>query len=135
MRSYSGGLIITYASTLLPNLLSGTDFLTNFSYGCSEQRTAGLMPILLMKKASDRLGIPYDLTKKTIPVYIDAATGYEDRSVDTLIRNYMTDILTFQNEDGGFAYWQKSGESDYPLSNILLSAFAELRALGSDVDR
>lgn len=111
------------------------DFLTNFSYGCSEQRTSALIPALIMKKVSDRLGIPYDLTKKTIPVYIDGETGYEDRTIDTLIRNYTTDILSFQNTDGGFSYWQKSEESsDYPLTNALLRAFADIRSVGYSLD-
>lgn len=86
IRKNGGSLTVTYASSLLPNLLSGMKYLSTFPYGCSEQRTSTIMPTVYMKKLYESVQVPFDLKTTMIKEYIDQHQGYQERSIDTVIR-------------------------------------------------
>ena len=130
IRKNGGSLTVNYAASLLPNILSGIEYLKSFPYGCSEQRTSAIMPTVYMKELYDSVKVPFDLKTKMVKEYIDQYTGYEERSLDTILRGYLVEIKNFQHLNGGFAYWMDSETEDYPLTNKLVSALSEIRSIG-----
>jgi hypothetical protein len=130
IRKNGGSLTVNYAASLLPNILSGMEYLKSFPYGCSEQRTSAIMPTVYMKELYDSVKVPFDLKTKMVKEYIDQYTGYEERSLDTILRGYLVEIKNFQHLNGGFAYWVDSETEDYPLTIKLVSALSEIRSIG-----
>ena len=70
IRANGGSLTISYAATLLPGLLSGLDFLSNYPYGCIEQKLATIMPQVYLKALYDSIGMPYALDQKFVKMYL-----------------------------------------------------------------
>ena len=130
IRKNGGSVTVSYASSLLPNILSGIDYLKTFPYGCSEQRTSAIMPTIYLKQLYDSVKVPFDLKTKTVKEYVDSYQGYQERSLDTIIRGYLVDIKNFQRLNGGFGYWMDSEYDDLPLTIELVSAMAEIRSIG-----
>lgn len=130
IRKNGGSLTVSYAASLLPNILSGIEYLKSFPYGCSEQRTSAIMPTVYLKELYDSAKVPFDLKTKMVKEYIDQYEGYQERSLDTILRGYLVEIKNFQHLNGGFAYWMDSQYEDYPLSISLVSALSEIRSIG-----
>lgn len=130
IRNNGGSLTVSYAASLLPNILSGIEYLKSFPYGCSEQITSAIMPTVYLKQLYDSVQVPFDLTNKTVKEYIDPYQGYQERSLDTVLRGYLVEIRNFQHLNGGFGYWKESKNEDYPLTISLVSAFSDIRSIG-----
>lgn len=130
IRKNGGSVTVNYAASLLPNILSGIEYLKSFPYGCSEQRTSAIMPTVYLKQLYDSVKVPFDLKTKMVKEYIDQYEGYQERSLDTILRGYLVEIKNFQRLNGGFAYWMDSNYDDYPLTISLVSALSEIRSIG-----
>lgn len=130
VRANGGSLTLTYAATLLPNLLSGMRYLEHFPYGCIEQQLASVMPTVYLKELYDSAKLPFDLKTRMVKDYVDKVDGYKEKSIDTLIRDLLVAAPGYQKSDGGFAYWTDSSESDFRLTVTTASRLAELRSIG-----
>lgn len=130
IRKNGGSLVVSYAASLLPNILSGIEYLKSFPYGCSEQRMSAIMPTVYLKQLYDSVKVPFDLKTKTVKEYIDQYQGYQKRSLDTVLRGYLVEIKNFQRLSGGFGYWMESEYEDYPLTISLVSTLSEIRSIG-----
>lgn len=130
IRKNGGSVTVNYAASLLPNILSGIEYLKSFPYGCSEQRTSAVMPTVYLKQLYDSVKVPFDLKTKMVKEYIDSYQGYQERSLDTILRGYLVEIKNFQHLNGGFGYWMDSDYEDLPLTISLVSALSEIRSIG-----
>lgn len=130
IRKNGGSVTVNYAASLLPNILSGMEYLKTFPYGCSEQRTSAIMPTIYLKQLYDSVKVPFDLKTKTVREYIDPYQGYQERSLDTILRGYLVEIKNFQRLDGGFGFWMDSLSSEFPLTISLVSALSDIRSIG-----
>lgn len=130
IRKNGGSVSMSYAASLLPNILSGIDYLKSFPYGCSEQITSAIMPTVYLKQLYESVKVPFDLKTRTIKEYIDPYDGYQERSLDTVLRGYLVEIKNFQRLNGGFGYWTTDQFDDYPLTISLVSALSEIRSIG-----
>lgn len=130
IRKNGGSIALNYAASLLPNILSGIEYLKSFPYGCSEQRTSAIMPTVYLKQLYDSVKVPFDLKTKMVKEYIGPYDGYQERSLDTVLRGYLVEIKNFQHLNGGFAYWMDSKYEDYPLTISLVSTLSEIRSIG-----
>lgn len=105
-RDY-GGLDVRVASSALVGLGMTVDRLTDYPYGCTEQVTSKILPLVamldLVKDANARL-------PKDPNMAIDAG-------VETLLKR--------QNGDGGFGFWDKEHSEPW------LSAYAMLAVAGA----
>jgi uncharacterized protein YfaS (alpha-2-macroglobulin family) len=93
IRPDVGGLDLRVASTALVGLGDGADQLVQYPYGCTEQLTSRLVPLVPLRSLSKEFGF-------SLPSDIDAA-------VDAAIAK----ILANQRGDGGFGYWPDSTTS------------------------
>ncbi len=94
MRTDVGGLDLRVASTALVGLSGGVEQLIEYPYGCTEQLTSRLVPLLPLRSLATDFGLK-------LPQQIDKVVD------DTLAK-----ILLNQNGDGSFGYWRDSPEGD-----------------------
>jgi len=88
MRRDQGGLKVHLASTALVGLDTSFDRTIEYPYGCTEQLTSRILPLLLLPEMARQFGA-------RMPAKIDDVV---DDAIGTL--------LTHQDGAGGFAFWQ-----------------------------
>ncbi len=93
LRPDHGGLEVSLASTALTGVEDGMEQLIDYPYGCLEQKSSRLLPML----AAVALGERFAFKLPGEPV--------------TLIRGGLGDVLAMQRGDGGFGYWPGSSLS------------------------
>jgi uncharacterized protein YfaS (alpha-2-macroglobulin family) len=94
IRSDVGGLDVRVASTALVGVADGMDQILQYPYGCTEQLTSTLVPLVAARDLARSLDIP-------LPADAEALA-------DTAIAK----ILANQRPDGGFGWWPTSLRSD-----------------------
>jgi uncharacterized protein YfaS (alpha-2-macroglobulin family) len=94
MRSDTGGLDVRVSSSALVGLDDGVEQLIEYPYGCTEQLTSRLVPLIPLRALANDYGLklPADLS----PV----------------IEKTIAKILQNQRPDGGFGWWPDSRYSD-----------------------
>ena len=107
IRKDYGGLEVRVASSALVGLGMTIDRLTDYPYGCTEQVSSRMIPLLAMQ----------DLSKETNSKLRADVSGAIDSGMETLIKR--------QNSDGGFGFWEKSPSEPW------LSAYALLAISGA----
>jgi uncharacterized protein YfaS (alpha-2-macroglobulin family) len=95
LRPDKGGLEVSLASTVLVGIEDGMEQLIQYPYGCLEQVSSRLLPLIAASVFEDRFDL--DLKKDT----------------RSLIRTGLGKLLAMQRSDGGFGYWPMSWRS-YP---------------------
>jgi len=103
MRRDYGGLEVRVSSSALVGLGMTLDGLQEYPYGCTEQITSKILPLIAMM----------DLSKDVQPS--GNSNAIIDAGVETLLKR--------QNYDGGFGFWDK-GSSEPWLSAYTLLAVA-----------
>lgn len=101
MRTDTGGLDLRVASTALVGLDSGVEALIEYPYGCAEQLTSKLVPLVALT----------DLARE----YNVKLPGDTNAIAD----NAIAQILKSQRPDGAFGYWP-----DSPRGDTWLTAYA-----------
>lgn len=114
---------INYSTTLFNNLTDSIDYLNNYPYGCSEQKTSSILPNLYIKKLYDSVWSEFDLTKKYIDYYDNEERIYKKKSLDQVIKEYIVDIRQFQKTDWWFVYWYDISSSYPNYSNFALTSY------------
>jgi uncharacterized protein YfaS (alpha-2-macroglobulin family) len=102
MRTDTGGLDLKVASTALVGLDSGVEALMEYPYGCAEQLTSRMVPLVALGDLARDYGVklPAD----------------PNRIVDETIAK----ILKAQRPDGSFGYWADSIRGDMWLTAYAL---------------
>ncbi len=101
MRSDVGGLDIHLASTALVGLDDGVASLIDYPYGCTEQLTSRLVPLVPLVSLAKDYGVE-------LPPNLDRVV---DETVAKILKN--------QQDDGTFGWW-----SDSPRGDDWLTAYA-----------
>ncbi|EKE29741.1 MAG: hypothetical protein ACD_2C00107G0001 [uncultured bacterium (gcode 4)] len=127
----SAKLIIRYAPSLLSNITSWMEFLSQFPYWCIEQKQSAILPNVYMKKLYSSIWLPFDLTKKMVKTFVDADTWNKEVSEDELIKNYIAESPNFQKLSWGFSYWSDDAfrYPDFHLTSTILKWFAEIKSI------
>lgn len=112
IREDVGGLEVSLSSTALVGLDAGMDQLVEYPYGCTEQLTSRLVPLLPLRDLARAYGV--EMPPNT------------DRYVTATVAQ----ILARQRGDGGFGLWEDSPES-YPwVSAYALWGLGEAKRRG-----
>ncbi|NUQ76749.1 MAG: hypothetical protein HUU21_24705 [Polyangiaceae bacterium] len=101
LRTDVGGLEISLASTALVGLSGGVEQLIEYPYGCVEQLTSRLVPLLPLRDLARDFSIP-------LPP-----------NTDRLVASSVGGILAAQRGDGGFGLF-----ADSPRANPWVTAYA-----------
>ncbi len=112
IRPDTGELTVTTSSSALVGLDGAADQLLDYPYGCSEQLTSRLVPIVTMRSlASDfHLKMP--------------------ANVDDVVATTVAQILKHQRGDGGFGLWPDSPESDIWVTAYVYMGLKQAEASG-----
>lgn len=110
-----GGFRVTMASTALTGLDGAARYLFEYPYGCIEQRTSRIRPLVLGNELLDM----YDLTVL-------------DGDRDQLIRQWLSDIEGFWTGNG-FSMWRGQSFANVYASAYVLLVMAEARDAGYDI--
>ncbi len=112
IRGDVGELTITTASTALVGLDAPATQLLDYPYGCTEQLTSRLVPLVGMRELATDFGLP--LPKNT------------DEVVDKTIAK----LVTHQRRDGGFGFWPDSPKSHAFATTYALWGLGEAKRRG-----
>ena len=95
IRPDVGQLDISVSSTALVGLGAGVDQLVQYPYGCTEQLSSMLIPLVPLRDLAKDFQIPLPL------------------DLDKVVPHTLAEIISRQRSDGGFGLWPSSTES-YP---------------------
>ena len=94
-----GGVSVTLDASRLGLLGGAVNYLFNYPYGCMEQQSAKVLPLVIFGDYIDTFG----LDKKV-------------NNVHKCVVSYFKDWKNSQHADGGFGYWPASSHSDIFVS-------------------
>lgn len=107
MRKDYGGLEVRVSSSQLVGLGMTVEHLLDYPYGCTEQISSRLLPLIALM----------DLSRDTNVKLPKDVNAYIDTGMETLLKR--------QNSDGGFGFWDKSSSEPW------LTAYAMLAIAGA----
>lgn len=120
VRPDVGGLTVTVSSTALVRLKGAVEYLFEYPYGCLEQRTACVTPMIEFGDVAIDLGVG------VLPGGAPA--------MKKAVKDYLDEVSLYQNSDGGFTLW-KGGSYSYPyLTAIVVKTMIHARKRGYAVD-
>ncbi|MDR1374571.1 MAG: hypothetical protein LBJ24_06340 [Treponema sp.] len=107
----AGSLSVTLDATRLGLLESAVDYLFHYPYGCMEQRSSAVLPLVLFGEYLDVFGL-----KNAVSDPREAAAAE--------IKNW----VMVQRPDGGFPYWPSGTRSDMYVSLRIAHIYAVAKA-------
>lgn len=87
--SGAGNLNIYMSPSAFGELNGGLEYLMNYPYLCLEQQLSRIYPVITSK----RIIIDMNLTDRT------------EEDLDNMVNDFLKNISSYQNSEGGFAYW------------------------------
>lgn len=93
----AGGLELTLASSALAGMTDAAEMLIEYPYGCLEQRSSRLIPLVAFKETLDRYGEQW--------------LGARDPTA--VVAETVAALAGMQRPDGGFGYWPGARHSHY----------------------
>jgi len=134
MKDRIGQLKINYSASLFNNLVDSIDYLNEYPYWCSEQKTSSVVKNVYIKSLYDSIWKDFDLKNKYITYFDDESKIYRKKSLDLVINEYLVDIRKFQNNDWWFVYWYDISNgiknySDFNLTAYILKSLSELKSI------
>jgi hypothetical protein len=114
-----GGLHVELSSTAMVGLGEGARYLVEYPYGCAEQKGSRALALLLAADLGDAFTLP----------------GMDTPKMRAAVQQTLKELVNFQCESGGFAYWPGQCRSSSPyLTSYLLHVFKVASELKYDVD-
>jgi len=111
-----GSLTLTLDATRLSLLDSSIDFLFRYPYGCMEQRSSAIMPLVVFGEYIDALSIKSEVSNPR-------------RVVENELRSWGQ----VQLSNGGFPYWPTGTRADFYVSLRIAHIIAIARSKGMSV--
>ncbi|MCL2443422.1 MAG: alpha-2-macroglobulin, partial [Treponema sp.] len=112
----TGSLTLTLDATRLGLLDSAINYLFKYPYGCLEQRSSAIMPLLVFSEYLDALSIKTEFA--------------DPRRV---IENELRSWAQVQLSNGGFPYWPSGTSADFYVSLRIAHSIAIARSKGFDI--
>ncbi|WP_027329130.1 Ig-like domain-containing alpha-2-macroglobulin family protein [Marinimicrobium agarilyticum] len=113
-----GGLKLTTSSTQFQSLSDAFLYLLEYPYGCSEQIASRLMAIASLEdllQAFNADGLP------------------DQEAINQSVGDILARLEELQNQDGGWGFWTRNGDSQAYLSVHVTHALLRAREAGYDV--
>lgn len=101
-KNGKGSLNLTLDATRLGPLASAVNYVFDYPYGCLEQQSSKMLPLIIFNEYID----VFDLNSKVT-------------DIKKCVKAYTKDWAKYQKQDGGFGYWSNSNLSSiYPSLKI-----------------
>lgn len=114
-----GGLQVKTASTALVDLDGSVKYLFEYPYGCLEQKTSRVLPVILFGDVVKAFGLE---------AFPDGASNVEE-----VIQQYLDEVPKFQQYDGGFSYWPGGNYVSPYVSVYTMFALVQAKAKGFSI--
>jgi uncharacterized protein YfaS (alpha-2-macroglobulin family) len=111
----AGGFDFRLSTSPLVGLAESLGGLVEYPYGCTEQLTSRLVPLVRVRGMAREFGVP-------LP-----------RDVDGAVRSALASLLSHQRSDGGFGFWPQSRASEPWLTVLAIGALHAAKESGYDV--
>lgn len=108
---------ISLAPTALIGVKGGLEYLFKYPYGCLEQKTSKILPLILAGDFIDKFNL----------------APFKENTARELITDYLANLRNFQTDSGGFAFWNRGIPSPY-LTSYVLWAIGEAKKNGYAVE-
>jgi hypothetical protein len=115
-RGDVGGLDVVLSGSRLAGVAAGLSSLLEYPYGCAEQTTSKLLPLIALRDVAEVTG-----------------EGLK-RDAGAMIRAGLQRLATFQRDNGGFGLWPGGSEVDPWVSAYVMFALAEAKTRGVEVE-
>lgn len=115
IRDDTGELTVTTASTALVGLDGGSSQLLDYPYGCTEQLTSKLVPLVALKDLATDF-------KLTMPA-----------NLNDVVDKTVAKVLTHQRYEGGFGFWPDSPEANAWATTYALWGLDQAKKKGYSV--
>lgn len=112
-KDAQGRLKFTLDATRLGMLGSSVNYLFEYPYGCLEQQSSKLLPLIIFEDYID----VFDLNS-------------EISSPSKIVKRYLKNWEKIQHSDGGFPYWENSAQSNYYVSLRIAHIYAVAKSHG-----
>ena len=113
-----GDIEYTAASTAMTGLSAGISYLFHYPYGCLEQRSSAVLPMILAKDLVDAF-------------HFEVLKGKDYR--ETVMKT-LDEIPLFQKPNGGFSYWKNESRSWSYISAYAMFTLTEAKKNGYQID-
>ncbi len=114
-----GGLFVKTSSTALVDLDGSLKYLFEYPYGCLEQKTSRVLPVILFGDVVQTFGLE---------AFPDGR-----KNIDDVIRQYLDEVPKFQQFDGGFSYWTGNGIVSPYVTVYAMFALTQAKQKGYEV--
>jgi len=101
----TGNVMVSFSASRLAALREAVRYLLEYPYGCIEQRTARLLPLVAFGDHLNAFDLDTPLLNTQNPL-----------PVNKIIENEIADIVKSQLSDGSFPYWPGSRYGDFYVS-------------------
>ncbi|MBN2197243.1 MAG: hypothetical protein JW751_30860 [Polyangiaceae bacterium] len=102
-RPGSPVLEIVASPSLLASLAPGVESLLEYPYGCAEQKTSRLIPMVILGDLISELGV----------------RGFDPREHRTRLEDTIAALTQHQNDDGGFGLWVESDTDPFVTAYVV----------------
>lgn len=109
----NGSLKFTLDATRLGMLGGAVNYLFRYPYGCLEQQSSKVLPLVIFGDYIDIFGLDSEI--------------YD---VSNVVKQFVKEWGKVQHSDGGFPYWQDSANSSYYVSLRIAHIFAVAKSHG-----
>lgn len=133
-----GGISVALAASLGAKLAPTLKKLVYFPYGCSEQKSATLLALLMTRQLSLKLGEKYfDAVSPLTPSQLGEVSGLDDKikAIEKRATDIMNDLQkNYRGDGGGIVYWSGMRYSSLFPSVQTLWALSMAQSIGIEVD-
>ncbi|MFN8575965.1 MAG: MG2 domain-containing protein [Candidatus Sericytochromatia bacterium] len=133
-------LNITVNTSVISTLIDSIPYLANYPYGCVEQTTSKFIPALLVNKIVKKTGIDIgnlSQDKNENVKYLDKRNEnpiYNNSVLDDMAKSGLKRIYSFQNNDGGFGWWNGFQSDTYMTAYVSYSLLLAKQS-GYEIDK
>lgn len=117
MDASGSTVTLDLASSLLGTLPTAMEYLLHYPYGCSEQTTSSIAPIVLARR------------EKTL--FAEALKNRDD--TDAMLEKGVKNLVELQNPAGGWGFWHNSESNPY-ITAYVIENLIQIKALGVRVN-
>jgi uncharacterized protein YfaS (alpha-2-macroglobulin family) len=116
----TGNVTVSLSSSRLATLKEAVRYLLDYPYGCLEQRTARLLPIVAFGEYLDTFDL--DTPLAAFGEYLDTfdlaspLRGFSPWNPKNIVEKELADIAKYQLADGSFPYWPGGWRGDLFIS-------------------
>lgn len=116
----TGIILVSVASTGLNDIREATKYLFAYPYGCLEQQTSRILPLIIGKNLIEVFNL----------------SSIQGKTMNSIMDNYLKNLYKYQQYDGGFYIWpEKTGYSSPYLTCYVMMVCAYAEDAGYKVDK